>query len=134
MTTLVEEAGAFYQTQLQRYAEAAEYLRQRSRHDPELIAELGIGYAPGGNLRRHLAGLGYSFDLLLRKGLINEQGRDAFCRRAIFPCLSRAARSISTAAVSERLSHTACCRARRGLVYVGVGQCLLLRHPRGGSI
>jgi DNA primase len=28
---------------------------------------------------------GYSFDLLLRTGLINPQGRDAFCRRVIFP-------------------------------------------------
>ena len=55
-------------------------------HDPALIEELGIGYAPGGNLRRHLAALGYSFDLLLDSGLINSQGRDAFCRRVIFPC------------------------------------------------
>ena len=55
-------------------------------HDPAIIEELGIGYAPGGNLRRHLAGLGYSFDLLLDTGLINSQGRDAFCRRVIFPC------------------------------------------------
>jgi DNA primase len=37
-------------------------------------------------LRRHLAALGYSFDLLLETGLINQQGRDAFCRRIIFPC------------------------------------------------
>ena len=42
--------------------------------------------APGGNLRRHLAGLGYSLDLLWQAGLINDQGRDAFCRRVIFPC------------------------------------------------
>jgi DNA primase len=27
-----------------------------------------------------------SFDLLLQAGLINYQGRDAFCRRVIFPC------------------------------------------------
>ena len=84
--TLLGEAAAFYQTQLQRHAEAAEYLRQRGLHDPDLIAELGVGYAPGGNLRRQLAALGYSFDLLLRTGLINDQGRDAFCRRVIFPC------------------------------------------------
>ena len=64
----------------------SQYLRQRGLHDPDLIAELGLGYAPGGNLRRHLADLGYSFDLLLRTGLINHQGRDAFCRRVIFPC------------------------------------------------
>jgi DNA primase len=30
--------------------------------------------------------LGYSLDQLLDIGLINQQGRDAFCRRVIFPC------------------------------------------------
>ena len=83
---LLEKTAAFYQTQLHRHPEAAEYLRERGLHDPDLIEELGVGYAPGGNLRRHLAGLGYGFDLLLRTGLINDQGRDAFCRRVIFPC------------------------------------------------
>jgi DNA primase len=58
-------------------------------HDPALIEEMGIGYAPGGNLRRHLAALGYSFDLLLDSGLISSQGRDAFCHRVIFPCRQR---------------------------------------------
>ena len=83
---LLEKTAAFYQTQLHHHPEAAEYLQQRGLHDPDLIEELGVGYAPGGNLRRHLAGLGYGFDLLLRIGLINDQGRDAFCRRVIFPC------------------------------------------------
>lgn len=41
---------------------------------------------PGGNLHRHLAAQGYGFDLLRHTGLINPQGRDAFCRRVIFPC------------------------------------------------
>jgi hypothetical protein len=50
---------------------------------------MGIGYAPGGNLRRHLAALGYSFDRLLDSGLISSQGRDAFCHRVIFPCRQR---------------------------------------------
>jgi DNA primase len=50
------------------------------------VEELGLGYAPGGNLRRHLADFGYSPDLLWRIGLISHQGRDAFCRRVIFPC------------------------------------------------
>jgi DNA primase len=83
---LLEKTAAFYQAQLHRHPEAAEYLRQRGLCDPELIEELGIGYARGGNLRRHLSDLGYSFDLLLRTGLISNQGRDAFCRRVIFPC------------------------------------------------
>jgi hypothetical protein len=54
--------------------------------DPGLIIELGLGYAPGGNLRRQLAAYGYSLDRLSRAGLINAQGGDAFCRRVIFPC------------------------------------------------
>src|ERR1700687_3949790 len=83
---LLERTAAFYQVQLHRHAEAAEHLQQRGLQDPDLIAELGLGYAPGGNLRRHLADCGYSFDLLCRTGLINHQGRDAFCRRVIFPC------------------------------------------------
>ncbi len=82
---MLEQAATFYQLQLQRYSEGARYLEQRGLHDPVIIEELGIGYAPGGNLRCHLAALGYSFDLLLDVGLINNQGRDAFCRRVIFP-------------------------------------------------
>src|SRR3984957_576953 len=62
------------------------YLEHRGLHDPTLIEEMGIGYAPGGNLRRHLAALSYSFDLLLDSGLISSQGCDAFCLRVIFPC------------------------------------------------
>jgi DNA primase len=83
---LLEQTVAFYQLQLHRHPEATRYLEHRGLHDPAIIEELGIGYAPGGNLRRHLAGLGYPFDLLLDTGLINSQGRDAFCRRVIFPC------------------------------------------------
>jgi DNA primase len=86
VSRLSEETAAFYQFQLHRHPEAIRYLEQRGLHDPDLIEEIGIGYAPGGNLRRHLAALGYSFNLLLDSGLINNQGRDAFCRRVIFPC------------------------------------------------
>jgi DNA primase len=83
---LLAKTAAFFQLQLHRYSEGVRYLRQRGLQDPDVIAELGLGYAPGGNLRRHLADLGYPFDLLLRTGLINHQGRDAFTRRVIFPC------------------------------------------------
>jgi DNA primase len=83
---LLEHAHAFYRLQLHRYPEAVRYLEQRGLCDPGCIEELGIGYAPGGNLRRHLAPFGGSFDQLCKIGLINEQGRDAFCRRVVFPC------------------------------------------------
>jgi DNA primase len=83
---VMRQTAAFYQLQLHRHPEAVQYLAQRGLHDPVLIAELGIGYAPGGNLRGHLAAHDYPFDLLLHTGLIDRQGRDAFCRRVIFPC------------------------------------------------
>jgi DNA primase catalytic core len=86
---LLARATAFFQLQLHCYSEAVHYLRQRGLQDPGLIAELGLGYAPGGNLRRHLSDLGYPFELLLRTGLINPQGRDTFCRRVIFPCFQQ---------------------------------------------
>lgn len=83
---LLRKTATFYQLQLHRHPEAVAYLQQRGLRDPDLIEELGIGYAPGGNLRRHLTDLAYSSALLLRLGLINHQGRDAFCRRVMFPC------------------------------------------------
>jgi len=86
---LLDQTTAFYQLQLQRHPEAAQYLEHRGLREPALIEELGIGYAPGGILRHHLAALGYPFDLLLRSGLIDSHGRDAFCRRVIFPCRER---------------------------------------------
>ena len=82
---LLDNTARFYQTQLHRHPEAAEYLRQRGICDSRLLEDMELGYAPGGNLRRQLTGLGYSFDLLLRTGLVGNQGRDAFCRRLIFP-------------------------------------------------
>jgi DNA primase len=112
VSRLLEETAAFYQFQLHRYPEAIRYLEQRGFHDPSLIEEMGIGYALGGNLRRHLAALGYSFDLLLDSGLINRQGRDAFCHRVIFPCRQRSqivnlyGRSIGTAFPHRLLPHS----------------------------
>src|SRR6266849_6305496 len=72
---LLTRTTTFYQMQLHRCSEAVEYLQNRGLQDPDLIEELGLGYAPGGNLRRHLADFGYSLDLLLRTGLINLYGR-----------------------------------------------------------
>jgi DNA primase len=83
---LLDRAAIFFQLQLHRHPEAAEYLQRRGLTDPDVLAELGLGYAPGGHLRRHLADSGYSLELLLGTGLINDRGQDAFCRRIIFPC------------------------------------------------
>src|SRR6516162_7610193 len=83
---LLEQAAAFYQWQLHRHAEAVQYLQGRGLRDPALMEELGIGYAPGGSLHRHLAALGYSFQSLWRTGLISRQGHDRFWRRILFPC------------------------------------------------
>jgi DNA primase len=54
-------------------------------HDPALFPELGIGYAPGGTLRRYLTAQGHSFDVLRRIGLINARGADALYQRIVFP-------------------------------------------------
>ncbi len=107
---LLEQAATFYQQQLDRFPEALRYLKQRGLHDPALIQELRIGYAPGASLRRHLTAQGYSFDLLQRLGLLDSQGRDAFYRRVVFPCchgghiINLYGRSI-TAAFPHRLLH-----------------------------
>ena len=83
---VLKQTAAFFQFQLHRHPEAVQYLVQRGLRNASLIEQLGVGYAPGGNLRHHLMTLGFDFDLLLDTGLINSQGRDAFCRRVIFPC------------------------------------------------
>jgi DNA primase len=111
---LLTRTTAFYQMQLHRYSEAVEYLQNRGLRNPDLIEELVLGYAPGGNLRRHLAGWGYSFDRLWQMGLINEQGRDAFCRRIIFPCYQHGRVSnLYGRSIGAPPSPTGCCRAPR---------------------
>ena len=111
---LLEQTLAFYQLQLHRHSEAARYLEHRGLHDPAVIEELGIGYAPGGNLRRHLAGLG----LFIRSAARHRPDQQARPRRLLparhLPLPSGMARSsTSTAAVSAPPSRTACCRAPR---------------------
>ena len=102
-SAVLEVASAFYRQQLDRHPEAMSYLGMRGLHDPDLIRELEIGYAPGGSLRRHLTALGYSYDLLRHLGLLNTNGSDAFYQRIVFPLRSCAdlvnlyGRSIGTA-------------------------------------
>jgi DNA primase len=86
---VLEHAVAFYRQQLDRSADAMSYLVRRGVHDAGLIRELGIGYAPGGSLRRYLTGQGHSFDLLLKLGLINSRGADALYQRIVFPLWQR---------------------------------------------
>jgi len=81
----MEQAAAFYQRQLCHCLEARHYLEQRGLRDPALFEELRIGYAPGGNLRRHLTDQGYSFESQQRAGLVNLQGYDAFYRLVVLP-------------------------------------------------
>jgi DNA primase len=83
--TVLTQAAAFYQQQLDHYPEALSYLSRRGLDDPILIQELEIGYAPGGCLRRHLTAQGYSFDLLRQVGLLNGNGSDALYQRIVFP-------------------------------------------------
>ena len=83
---VLRQASAFYQQQLDHYPEARQYLERRGVLDPALIRELQIGYAPGGNLRRHLLAQGCPLDLLRHTGLINRKGHDALYHRVVFPC------------------------------------------------
>lgn len=110
-TALLEQTAAFYQHQLGHYPEGERYLAQRGVHDPALIQELGIGYAAGGTLRRHLTAHGYPFDLLRSAGLINGQGADALRERVVFPLrqneriVNLYGRSISSISISTVFAH-----------------------------
>jgi len=73
---LLAQTAAYYQLQLHCAPEAVRYLERRGLRDSAIAEELGIGYAPGGTLRRHLAAQGYPLDLLLHNGrVVNLYGR-----------------------------------------------------------
>lgn len=113
---LLTRTTTFFQVQLQRCSEAIGYLQNRGLQDPDLLEELGLGYAPGGNLRRHLTDFGYSPDLLWRTGLINSQGRDAFCRRVIFPCYQQGrVVNLYGRSIGAAFPHRLLARSRGGL-------------------
>ena len=84
-SAVLQQAAVFYRQQLDGHPEAFDYLHRRGLHDPALICELGIGYAPGGMLRRYLSAQGHCFAVLRRLGLINAQGADALYQRVVFP-------------------------------------------------
>ena len=82
---VLQEAIDFYRMQLEQHPDALDYLHRRGVHDPKLIEQLAIGYAPGGMLYRHLTQRGYPPNLLRQAGLIH-QAKDTFYRRIVFPC------------------------------------------------
>lgn len=113
---LLEQTADYFQLQLHRHSDAIQYLESRGLRDPAIIAELRIGYAPGGTLRRHLVACGYSLDVLLLTGLINSQGRDAFCRRVIFPCYAHGQMvNLYGRAIGAAFPHRLLARSKGGL-------------------
>jgi len=100
----LQEAARFYQMQLHRHPEAAAYLRQRGIHQPQILEELKLGYAPGRCLRDWLISLGHSVAELQRVGLVNAAGLDTFSRRVVFPLETNLyGRSIGNAAAHRFL-------------------------------
>jgi DNA primase len=83
--SLLKDVASYYQMQLHRHPEAAAYLQQRGIHEPQIIEELEIGYAPGRCLRHWLIALGYSFGDLRQAGLVNADGYDTLSHRVVFP-------------------------------------------------
>lgn len=83
--SLLEEAASFYQQQLGRFPAASQYLKRRGIEAPELIAQMGIGYAPGACLRAHLAARGFSRAEVFASGLLDPLGRDRFWHCLTFP-------------------------------------------------
>jgi DNA primase len=83
--SLLKDVANFYQVQLHRHSEAIEYLQQRGINQPQVIDELGIGYAPGRCLRHWLMTMGYSPADLQQAGLMNAEGNDTFSHRIVFP-------------------------------------------------
>jgi DNA primase len=82
---ILEETYGFYQHQLTLHPTARFYLAARGIHDCAVIERMRIGFAPGACLRAHLRRLGHSREALRERGLVDEQGRDAFFRCFTFP-------------------------------------------------
>jgi DNA primase len=85
----LKETWDFYQSEFNRDPEGYSYLESRGVRDGALMRKMGVGYAPGGYLRQRLIQLEYPMDLLVRLGLIDKSGRDAFSRRIVFPCFDQ---------------------------------------------
>ena len=82
---LLTAAARFYAGRLRRSPGAQAYLRSRGIR-PETAARLGLGYAPGGGLRAHLASAGFPPDRLKTLGLFTEAG-ERFAGMVVVPDL-----------------------------------------------
>ncbi len=87
---LLTAAARFYAGRLRRSPEAQAYLRSRGIR-PETARRLGLGYAPGGGLRAHLAGVGFSPERLRNSGLFTGDG-ERFARMVVVPDLTAGGR------------------------------------------
>jgi DNA primase len=102
--SLLQDVARFYRVQLHRHPEAAAYLLQRGIHQPQVIEEFEIGYAPGRCLRHWLITLGYPLGELQQAGLVNSDGMDTFSHRVVFPLETNLyGRSIGNAAAHRFL-------------------------------
>ena len=82
---LWKDACDFYRHRLRSNLDAQGYLRSRGIEDPEVVEEMGIGYAPGGCLRAYLEALGYARTAMVASGFIDGLGRDRLWRAVTFP-------------------------------------------------
>ena len=89
--TLLTAAARFYAGRLRRSPGAQAYLRSRGIL-PGTAARLGLGYAPGGGLRAHLAEAGFSPERLRRSGLFVEHG-ERFAGMVVVPDLTAGGRA-----------------------------------------
>ena len=88
--TLLTAAARFYAGWLRRSPQAQAYLRSRGISSTT-AARLGLGYAPGGGLRAHLAEAGFSPQRVRQSGLFVEHG-ERFAGMVVVPDLTAGGR------------------------------------------
>ncbi len=81
---LLTAAARFYAGRLRRSPEARGYLASRGV-GPVAADRLGLGYAPGGGLRRALESLGFSQKRIRDSGLFLERGAERFAGMVVVP-------------------------------------------------
>ncbi len=89
--TLLTAAARFYAGRLRHSPEAQAYLRSRGI-SPRTAARLGLGYAPGGGLRTHLAAAGFAPERTRRSGLFIAEG-ERFAGMIVVPDLTVSGRA-----------------------------------------